>query len=113
MCSNRLSGFPPFYDDNNEELFSKIREADFDFPSPYFDDISDLAKDLITKLLVVDPAQRLDGEGVMSHPWIKGEGTPRKQLEYVTGEMKKFNARRKFRKVASVVVAGVRWKKLS
>ena len=28
-------------------------------------------------LLVVDPSQRLTGEGLMAHPWIKGEGTPR------------------------------------
>lgn len=109
----RLCGFPPFYDESNEALFSKIRSADFDFPSPYWDDISDMAKDLISQLLVVEPAQRMDGEGIMSHPWIKGEGTPRKELPTVLGEIKKFNARRKFRKVASVVMVGMRWKKLT
>lgn len=36
-----LCGYPPFYEDTNEELFEKIKNADFDFPSPEWDDISD------------------------------------------------------------------------
>ena len=39
-----LCGYPPFYEDTNEELFEKIKNADFDFPSPEWDDISDEGK---------------------------------------------------------------------
>ena len=46
----------------------------------YWDDISDLAKDLIKKLLTVDPQRRLDADGIMAHPWIRGEGTPREEM---------------------------------
>ena len=35
-----LCGYPPFYEETNEELFDKIKNADFDFPSPEWDDIS-------------------------------------------------------------------------
>ena len=42
-----LCGFPPFYEDNNQELFNKIKKCEFEFPSPYWDDISESAKDLI------------------------------------------------------------------
>ena len=103
-----MCGFPPFYDDNNEVLFQAIRTGTFEYPSPYWDDISDLAKDLINKLLVVEPKDRLDGDGIMAHPWIKGEGTPRKELPTVLGQIKMFNAKRKFKKVGSAVAAAIR-----
>ena len=77
---DRLCGFPPFYDENNQTLFQMIKTCQFEFPSPYWDDISDLAKDLIKKLLTVDPQRRLDADGVMAHPWIRGEGTPREEM---------------------------------
>ena len=76
----RLCGFPPFYDENNQTLFQMIKTCQFEFPSPYWDDISDLAKDLIKKLLTVDPQRRLDADGIMAHPWIRGEGTPREEM---------------------------------
>jgi serine/threonine protein kinase len=57
---HRLSGFPPFFEDNTQKLFDMIKKCEYDFPSPYFDDISDLAKDLIRKLLVADPKDRLN-----------------------------------------------------
>jgi calcium/calmodulin-dependent protein kinase I len=50
-----LCGFPPFHDDNNSKLFHKIMTGDYDFPSPEFDNVSDCAKDLISRILVVDP----------------------------------------------------------
>ena len=53
---HRLCGFPPFYDENNQTLFTLIKQGTFEFPSPYWDDISDLAKDLISKLLIVNPS---------------------------------------------------------
>lgn len=49
---NSLSGNPPFYDDSDEEdsdnrdknLFLKILSGDYEFDSPYWDDISDSGK---------------------------------------------------------------------
>ena len=40
-----LCGYPPFYEDTNEELFEKIKTADFDFPSPEWDEISEQGKE--------------------------------------------------------------------
>jgi calcium/calmodulin-dependent protein kinase I len=36
-----LCGFPPFYDENNAELFKSIMSCEYDFPSPYWDKVSD------------------------------------------------------------------------
>ena len=65
-----LCGFPPFYADDNDTLFRLIKESDFDFPSPYWDNVSDSAKDLIKNLLVVDSHKRLTTEEILKHPWL-------------------------------------------
>jgi hypothetical protein len=39
-----------------------IKRGEFDFPSPYWDDISDMAKELIRSLLQVDPVKRLNAD---------------------------------------------------
>jgi len=36
-----LCGFPPFYSESNKELFQMIRDCDYAFPSPYWDNISE------------------------------------------------------------------------
>ena len=37
----RLSGYPPFFDENETRLFSKIMRAEYAFHSPFWDDISE------------------------------------------------------------------------
>lgn len=91
-----LCGFPPFYDDNNEELFDTIKKGEFDFPEPYWDDISDSAKDLIKKLLEVDINKRLDADGIMKHPWIDAEQS-KVELPQVTEKIREYNAKRRMR----------------
>jgi len=95
-----LCGFPPFYEETNKKLFEKIKSGKYDFPSPYWDDISDMAKDLIRKLLVVDPSKRLTADEILEHPWVVGEMTPRKMLPNVTDKIRQFNLRRKSRLAA-------------
>ncbi|KAG8127886.1 hypothetical protein E2320_014779 [Naja naja] len=36
-----LCGYPPFYDENDTKLFEQILKAEYEFDSPYWDDISD------------------------------------------------------------------------
>eukprot|EP00831_Metopus_contortus_P024172 TRINITY_DN2112_c0_g2_i2.p1 TRINITY_DN2112_c0_g2~~TRINITY_DN2112_c0_g2_i2.p1 ORF type:complete len:274 (-),score=43.92 TRINITY_DN2112_c0_g2_i2:155-976(-) len=97
-----LCGFPPFYAENNSDLFEIIKKGEYDFPSPYWDMISDLAKDLIRNLLIVDPLKRYDADKILAHPWIVGEKTPRKQLPSVTHKMREYNEKKKLQKSAAV-----------
>lgn len=41
VCYHRLCGYPPFYDENDLELFRQIQKAQYEFDSPYWDEISD------------------------------------------------------------------------
>jgi serine/threonine protein kinase len=65
-----LVGYPPFMEDNQHELFRKIRAGEYDFPEEDWGGISDEAKDLIQKLLKVDPLERLTAGGALRHKWM-------------------------------------------
>ncbi|KAI1502514.1 kinase-like domain-containing protein [Biscogniauxia marginata] len=73
-----LCGFPPFYDESIEVLTEKVAKGQYTFLSPWWDDISKSAQDLITHLLTVDPEKRFTITEFLDHPWIQGSGpTPR------------------------------------
>ena len=66
-----LCGLPPFNEEKNSDLFDKIKKAEYCFPTPEWDQVSDLAKDLISKLLVTDPELRLNADDILEHPWMR------------------------------------------
>jgi serine/threonine protein kinase len=69
-----LCGFPPFWSDSNPDLIRQIRKAEYTFPSPYWDEVSEAARSLVVGLLVVDPARRFTAHECLAHPWISGAG---------------------------------------
>ncbi|KAH8050623.1 serine/threonine kinase [Aureococcus anophagefferens] len=94
-----LGGYPPFHDDNHAILYRKIKAADYTFEPQYWDQVSDDAKDLIKKMLVVDPDKRLTADQALRHPWflVGDHELISRNLSTTLDTMKKFNARRKFR----------------
>lgn len=100
-----LGGYPPFYDENQGRMFRKIKRGEFKFHSPMWDNVSAEAKDLIKKLLVVDPSQRLTAEQALKHAWVltKDDVLVKRDLTGTVEEMKKFNAKRKFRGAVAAV----------
>jgi calcium/calmodulin-dependent protein kinase I len=67
-----LSGTPPFYHEDNFELFEMIKKGQYDFSAPVWKDVSAEGKNLISKLLRVDPKERITKEEIKSHDWIQG-----------------------------------------
>ncbi|GAM21222.1 hypothetical protein SAMD00019534_043970 [Acytostelium subglobosum LB1] len=65
-----LCGFPPFGNPSDKDFFDRVKKGGFSFPSPYWDNISLEAKDLIMKLIVVDADKRLTIEQTLDHPWF-------------------------------------------
>jgi serine/threonine protein kinase len=73
-----LSGQPPFFHEDNFELFEMIKEGEFDMSGDIWENnVSDAGKDLIKKLLVVDPDQRLTDENILEHQWVQGQFEPK------------------------------------
>jgi len=50
-----LCGFPPFYHDDARELVRLISTATFSFPSPWWDDVSNDAKQAVSGLFRLEP----------------------------------------------------------
>jgi len=84
-----LCGFAPFHADTNPKLFEKIMAGRYTFLSPYWDKISDSAKDLIRNMLVVDPKQRFTSTQVLEHPWIRGNTATDEDIRGALTELKK------------------------
>ncbi|ETO04605.1 hypothetical protein RFI_32791 [Reticulomyxa filosa] len=94
-----LCGFPPFYDENEDmtRLYRKIKTADFDMPSPYWDNVSTDAKDLVKKLLVPDPTKRLTSAATVKHPWLQGKASDQIMGAEQRFQLKRFQYVRKLR----------------
>ncbi|XP_016390951.1 calcium/calmodulin-dependent protein kinase type 1D-like isoform X1 [Sinocyclocheilus rhinocerous] len=106
-----LCGYPPFYDENDSKLFEQILKADYEFDAPYWDDISDSAKDFISCLMEKDPTKRYTCEQALRHPWIAGDTALCKNIhESVSRQMRKNFAKSKWRQAfnATAVVRHMR-----
>jgi len=71
-----LCGFPPFYGSTEQQIFNKILRAEYDFPSPDWDGVSEEAKGFIKALLVLNPNDRPTAEECLQSPWITSASPP-------------------------------------
>ncbi|XP_033480245.2 serine/threonine-protein kinase DCLK2 isoform X2 [Epinephelus lanceolatus] len=86
-----LCGFPPFRSESNlqEDLFDQILQGQLDFPSPYWDNITDSAKELIGKMLQVNVEARYTAQDILSHPWVTDDAVMEDNMKMeVTGKLK-------------------------
>uniref|UniRef100_A0A8C1ZVG3 non-specific serine/threonine protein kinase n=1 Tax=Cyprinus carpio TaxID=7962 RepID=A0A8C1ZVG3_CYPCA len=68
-----LTGFTPFAngpEDTPEEILARIGSGKFSLSGGYWNSVSFEAKDLVSKMLHVDPHKRLTAAQVLRHPWI-------------------------------------------
>ena len=102
-----LGGYPPFIEQNQRELFRKIRKGQYEFHEEYWGQVSDEAKALITSLLTVDPDKRYTGDQAMKNKWIGADSKKlaNQDLGQNLDQLKKFNAKRKFKAAVKTVVA--------
>jgi calcium/calmodulin-dependent protein kinase I len=94
-----LSGNLPFMGRSQKELFRKIVAGTFDFDDEEWVDISEDAKDLVRKLLIMNPDERITANDAVRHKWLKAS---RDRLSMITLQgtsqrLKTFNARMKLR----------------
>jgi len=69
-----LAGYTPFAtgpQDTPQDILHRIGEGRVEMNAGNWQTVSAQAKDLVSKMLHVDPAKRITAEGVLNHPWIK------------------------------------------
>ena len=76
-----LSGSPPFYADERSDLFSKIKNCDYEVDQQNWGNISNEAKDLVSRIFIIDPKKRLTCDQMLNHPWMNMELDNNKQLK--------------------------------
>ncbi|KAK3094483.1 hypothetical protein FSP39_002328 [Pinctada imbricata] len=108
MLFTLLGGYPPFVG-TKEHLFEQIVQGSYVLKKQWLH-ISSTGKDLIQRMLEVDPNQRITIEGVLQHPWIKDRAKiPKVHLQETVEELKKFNARRKLKGAIMAAVSSSKW----
>jgi serine/threonine protein kinase len=63
-------GVLPFDSQFHEEIIKNIQECKYEFDQDVWNTVSADAKDLVSKLLQKDPAERIHLQDAMIHPWI-------------------------------------------
>ncbi|XP_076880875.1 calcium/calmodulin-dependent protein kinase type IV [Brachyhypopomus gauderio] len=101
-----LCGFEPFFDPRGDQyMYSRILNCDYEFVSPWWDEVSLNAKDLVSKLIVLDPRKRLNVRQALEHPWVLGKAARFSHMDTTQRKLQEFNARRKLKAAMKAVVA--------
>lgn len=96
-----LAGFPPFWHRRQYQMLRTIMEGKYAFRSPEWDSITEAPKDLIRKLLTMEPINRINAAQALKHEFFNG-------LPRALG----FDAKRRFKMLSIVVRASIRVRKL-
>ena len=110
-----LSGSLPFTGKRHLDLFKAIIDGNFTFDASDWEGVSDEAKDLICKLLVTNPDQRLTAAEALGSKWIRASENVLKSnpLFHASSRLKTFNARLKFKSTILMCQSLSRWKNLT
>ncbi|KAI9271308.1 kinase-like domain-containing protein, partial [Sporodiniella umbellata] len=98
-----LSGYTPFYGEDQNELFDEIIKGKYQFDEEYWSDISDEAMNLIDRMLAHDPKERITAEEALDDPWITSNENSGVNL--APNVRKGINSRRALNSVVTVVAA--------
>ncbi|XP_035030630.1 peripheral plasma membrane protein CASK isoform X15 [Hippoglossus stenolepis] len=93
-----LSGCLPFYG-TKERLFEAICRGKHKMNPRQWMQISESAKDLVRRMLMLDPAERITVYEALNHPWLKERDRYAYKIHMpeTVEQLRKFNARRKLK----------------
>eukprot|EP00929_Paragymnodinium_shiwhaense_P111430 TRINITY_DN7946_c0_g1_i1.p1 TRINITY_DN7946_c0_g1~~TRINITY_DN7946_c0_g1_i1.p1 ORF type:complete len:549 (+),score=160.44 TRINITY_DN7946_c0_g1_i1:99-1745(+) len=103
-----LCGYPPFYGDTDHQILSSVKSGKYNFPDEDWANVSNEAKGIINKLLVLDPKKRLSAEDALNNSWVQEKaptatGTPMK-AETVS-RFNAFQTTNRMKKIAMTMIA--------
>ncbi|CAF1197066.1 unnamed protein product [Didymodactylos carnosus] len=109
-----LTGNLPFAGTRNR-VFEMIAKGKASMEGHQWEQISDSAKDLVTRLLCISPNDRITIKDALAHPWIREREkfAARKHLADTVDELRKFNARRKLKGAVLAAVSSPLWSQIS
>lgn len=107
-----LSGYSAFKAESVESFLDECTSGEYPvtFHKPYWDCISQEAKNFILRAVTLDPRQRPTASELLNDPWIVSKDLQTNDI--LPGVKKGFDARRKFREAVEIVKLNNRIKKL-
>ncbi len=102
-----LGGYPPFSNKSRPRLFNAIIHGQYAFHPSCWSTISAEAKDLVKKMLQVDPIKRIKALEALEHPYIsrRNESLKYNNMDDKLQQIKLYNAKRKVRAGIDSVIA--------
>ncbi|KAF8820428.1 calcium-dependent protein kinase CDPK2B [Cardiosporidium cionae] len=104
-----LCGYPPFYGETDAEVLEKVRMGTFYFSGPEWKRVSDDAKNLIRRLLRINPQERCSAEQALQHEWIhkmiNAKASPVALPTTLLSNLKGFHLVNRFKKAALTIIA--------
>ncbi|XP_030650055.1 myosin light chain kinase 3 [Chanos chanos] len=110
-----LSGLSPFLGDSDTETMNNIIHGNWDFDAESFENVSEEAKDFISRLLIPAKCSRLSASGCMKHSWLNNlEEKAKRQKVRLKSQLRLqryLAAHRQWKKHFNVVAAANRLKR--
>jgi len=103
-----LCGYPPFHGETDKEVLDKVRLGNFSFNSQEWKHVSEDAKELIQKLLKMNPRDRFTAEQALNHSWVANKAPKAKDVAIgasIVDNLKGFQSQNKFKKAALHLIA--------
>ncbi|XP_041954947.1 myosin light chain kinase 2, skeletal/cardiac muscle isoform X1 [Alosa sapidissima] len=111
-----LSGLSPFLGDDDTQTLNNVVMVNWYFDEDAFEHISAEAKDFISNLLIKEKSGRFSAAQCLKHPWLNNISEKAKYSNIVLKSqvsLKKYMARRMWKKNYIAVVAANRFKKIA
>ncbi|CAG5003253.1 unnamed protein product [Parnassius apollo] len=108
-----LSGVMPFAGEGWPQRSANITRANYNYRDPAFEEISDLAKDFVDRLLVLNPAGRMTASMALNHQWILDgppKGTKAGHMKQARQNLKSYlaNYKARWQRAGNVMIAAHR-----
>ena len=100
-----LSGKLPFYGKNENDIRNRVVQGEYSLKIPGLLTVSEEARDLIRKLLQIDPKKRISAEDALAHPWFqKAESNKKIDLSCLKN-LSNFRFGQKFQQAISMFIS--------
>jgi serine/threonine protein kinase len=99
-----LGGYLPFDDDDEDKVFDRTRNGQYDFRPQFWRNISSGAKDLVTQCLTINPNKRVDATTALNHDWMAVRETELESRQLDVDKLKQMmDAKRKMKVAVNTV----------
>jgi calcium/calmodulin-dependent protein kinase I len=65
-----LGGYLPFDDDDDDVVFDQTRNGQYDFRPEFWGGVSSGAKELVTRMLTINPKRRISASNALKSDWV-------------------------------------------